>query len=204
MLVMTSGMSQGYIDLAEAYDAGSHTNHVQTTNFHRQTNTYRGFANTLALQFADNFSKFQSQDESITLAFPYPTTGSPTEVVLLDKVSKGTWPTELEVGTAEKRALERAVMLSVCRVAGAPNDPAKAQDLLKAADAKVPRATFIQAMANALFEEAQLYGHNKLDNPDKLKIFCSRAQDALKLVPASKESHDLDKKIETELKKIKA
>lgn len=203
MLVLTSGMAHGYMDLADAFDAGSHATHAQVASFHRQVNTYRGNANTLALQFADNFAKFQGKDEYVTLAFPYPT-GSPTEVVLLTKVSSGTLLPDAEIDTAQKRAVERAVLLETCRAAGAKDDPAKALDMLKTGDAKVPRATFIQAMAAALFEKSQLYARNKMDDPDKMKIFCTRAQEALKQVPASKESEDLDKKIQAALKKSKA
>jgi hypothetical protein len=203
MLVLTSGMAHGYMDLADAFDAGSHATHAQVASFHRQVNTYRGNANTLALQFADNFAKFQGKDEYVTLAFPYPT-GSPTEVVLLTKVSSGTLLPDAEIDTAQKRAVERAVLLETCRAAGAKDDPAKALDMLKTGDAKVPRATFIQAMAAALFEKSQLYTRNKMDDPDKMKIFCTRAQEALKQVPASKESEDLDKKIQAALKKSKA
>jgi hypothetical protein len=200
MLVLTSGMVQGYMDLAEAFDAGVHASHGNTTNFHRQVNTYRGAANTLALQFADNFSKFKSKDEFIILAFAYPT-GSPTEVMLLNRVAGGAWLPEAEIETAQKRAIERAVLLVTCRAANAQNDPAKAQDLLKTGEAKVPRAAFVQAMAAVLFEESQLYAQSKLGQPDKMKIFCSRAQEALKMVPASKESQDLDKKIQVAMKK---
>lgn len=200
LLVLTSGMAQGYMDLAESFETGSHINRAQITNFHRQVNTYRGVANTLALQFADAFSKFQSKDEYVTLAFAYPT-GSPTEVVLLNKVAGGAWLPDAELDTAQKRAIEHAVLLATCRAAGAQNDPAKALDLLKTSDAKVPRATFIQAMAAALYEESQLYTRNRMDQPDKLKIFCTRAEDALKQTPASKESADLDKKIQAALKK---
>ena len=146
MLVLTSGMTQGYMDLAEAYDAGGHANRVQTTNFHRQVTTYRGAANTLALQFAENFSKMQTKDEYVTLAFAYPT-GSPTEVLLLTKIAKGSWPTEADMETAQKRAIEQAVLLAACRAAGAKNDPAKAQDMLKTGEAKVARAAFVEAMA---------------------------------------------------------
>jgi len=202
MLVLTSGMVQGNMDLAEAFDAGGQANRAKATNFHRQVNTYRGSANTLALQFADNFSKFQSKDEFVTLAFAYPT-GSPTEVVLLNRVAGGAWLPDAEIETAQKRAIERAVLLATCRAAGAKDDPAKAQDLLKTGEAKVPRAAFVQAMAAALFEESQLYSLSKLGQPDKMKIFCSRAQEALKTVPASKESQDLDKKIQAALKKLK-
>jgi len=202
MLVLTSGMVQGYMDLAESFEAGGKINRAQATNFHRQENTYQGAANTLALQFADTFAKFQSKDEYVTLAFAYPT-GSPTEVVLLDKVAGGAWLPDAEIETAQKRAIEHAVLLATCRAAGAKNDPAKAQDLLKTAEGKVPRAAFVEAMAAALYEESQLYARNRLDQPDKLKIFCTRAEEALKTVPASKESQDLDKKIQTALKKVK-
>ena len=203
MLVLTSGMSRGYMDLADAFEAGTKANRSQTTAFHRQVNTYRGSASRLALQFAETFGNFQNKDEYVTLAFPYPT-GSPTEVVLLNKVANGVLPPAPEIETAQKRAIERAVLLATCRAAGARDDPAKAQDLLKTGDAKVPRATFIYAMAAALFEESQLYNRSRMDDPDKMKIFCSRAQDAIKLLPASKETEDLNKKIEAALKKSKA
>jgi PIN domain nuclease of toxin-antitoxin system len=113
-------------------------------------------------------------------------------------------PPEAEVETAQKRAIERAVLLDTCRAAGAPDDPAKAQDLLKSGEAKVPKAAFLQAMAASLFEESQLYTRNKLDEPDKMKIFCTRAEATLKLIPASKDTEDLDKKIQAALKKAKA
>ena len=203
MLVLTSGMAQGYTDLAESFDAGGHANRTQTANFRRQVNTYRGAANTLALQFADTYAKFQSNDEYVTLAFAYPT-GSPTEVLLLNKVAGGAWLPDAEIETAQKRAIGRAVLLATCRAAGAQNDPAKAQDLLKTGEAKVPRAAFVEAMAAALFDDSKMYAHNKLDQPDKMKVFCDRAQQALKTVPASKESQALDKKIQAAVKKAKA
>jgi hypothetical protein len=202
MLVLTSGMAQGYMDLAEAYNAGGRANRAQTVNFRRQVSTYRGAANTLALQFADTFAKFNGKDEFVTLAFAYPT-GSPTEVQLLKKVYGGAWLPDTEIETAQKRAIEHAVLLATCRATGAKDDPAKAQDLLKTGDAKVPRAAFLEAVATALFDQSQLYSRNKLDQPDKMKIFCSRAEDALKMIPASKDSSDLDKKIQAAMKKAK-
>jgi len=202
MLVLTSGMARGYMDLAEAYAKGAKVNRPQMTNFLRQVDLYRDNANTLALQFAEQFSKFQSKEDSVPLAFAYPT-GSPTEVLLLNRVAGGAWLPQPEIETTQKRTIERAVLLDTCRAAGAQDDPAKAQDLLKTGDAKVTRATFIQAMASALYDESQLYSRGQRDEPDKLKIFCSRAEEALKQVPASKETQELDKKIQAALKKAK-
>src|ERR1700722_4701889 len=203
MLTLTSGMARGYMDLADAFEAGGRANQSQGAAFHRLVNEYRGSASRMSLQFAEAFGNFQSKDDYVTLSFPLPT-GSSAEVALLSSVSKGAMPPAGEVETAQKRTIERDVLLAACRAAGAAGDPAKAQDLLKNGEAKVARATFVQAMATALYEQSQLYSHNKMDDPDKMKIFCSRAQGALKLVPASKESDDLNKKIEAALKKSKA
>ena len=135
---------------------------------------------------------------------PEQRSGGLAESELAGAEAYGDWLPEAEIETAQKRAIERAVLLATCRAAGAKNDPAKAQDLLKAGPAKIPRAAFVEAIATALFEESQLYGHNKLDKPDTMKTFCARAQEALKTVPVSKESQDLDKKIQAALKKAKA
>jgi hypothetical protein len=59
-------------------------------------------------------------------------------------------------------------------------------------------------MAVALFDASQLYSRTKLDQPDKMKVFCGRAQEALKTIPDSKDGQDLDKKIQAALKKVKA
>jgi hypothetical protein len=59
---------------------------------------------------------------------------------------------------------------------------------------------FVQAMANILYEEGQLFISTKLDQPEKLRIFCERAQEALKSVPESKETKELGTKIQAALK----
>ena len=202
-LILTSGMVRGDMDLATAYEAGGKAFPPQATNFHRQVNQYQSDANTLALQFAETFAKFDTKGaDAVTLSFAYPT-GSPTEPVLLSKISGGNWPTEANLATVQKDMIERGVLLATCRAAGAPDDPAKVLELLKTGDAKIPRATFIQAMAAALYDQSQLYVRSRMDQPDRLKIFCDRAEAALKLVPPSKETQDLEKKIQAAMKRPK-
>jgi hypothetical protein len=75
--------------------------------------------------------------------------------------------------------------------------------VLKSGDAKVPRAAFVMAMGNSLYEQSQLYSRQKLDEPAKQKIFCGRALEALKMLPESKETKALNTKIEASLKKAK-
>src|ERR1700733_5133254 len=76
MLILTSGMAHGYMDLADAFESGGRANQSQTTGFHRLVNEYRGSASRMSLQFAETFGNFQSKDDYVTLAFPLPTGSS--------------------------------------------------------------------------------------------------------------------------------
>ena len=200
LLVMTSGMARGYMDLADSFDAGSRANKNNPTAFRRRTTGYRGEANRMALEFVEQFDKFQKgKDDPVAIAMGFPT-GNITPVVQLTRASTGTMlqPTELE--PAEKRAMERGVLMATCDAAGAPEDPAKTQELLRQGTLQVSRAAFVTAMAGTLFDEAQLYSVRKLDDSGKLKIFCTRALDALKTVPETKQTKDLSTKITKSLK----
>src|ERR1039458_5315607 len=63
-------------------------------------------------------------------------TTNPLNRMLSGQIAGGAWLPAAEIETAQKRATERAVLLATCRAAGAKNDPAKAQDLLKTGEAK--------------------------------------------------------------------
>jgi hypothetical protein len=200
LLVMTSGMAKGYMDLAENFDAGARANKADPTDFRRHTNTYREQADHLAVEFVEVFGKFeQGKDDPVPIAYPFPT-GSAAPVMELTKAATGITLTPTEVDSAEKRAIDRDVLLEACAAAGAPDDVAKAGELLKAGTLQVPRAAFVTTMAGTLFDESKLYGPRGLDNPDRVKIFCNRALDALKTVPETKETKDLSTKIAKSLK----
>ena len=200
LLMMTSGMARGYMDLAESFDAGAHANKENPAEFRRHTNTYRGEADRLAVECVEVFGKFQQgKDDPVPVAYPFPT-GSAAQVAQLGRVAAGILVAPTEIETAEKRALERAVLLQASAMAGAPDDVAKAHDLLKAGTLTVPRTAFLTAMASTLFDESKLYGSRQVDKPDRLKIFCNRALDALKTVPETKQTKDLGAKIAKSLK----
>ena len=203
LLVLTSGLADGFMQLAEHYEAGAMANKASPTPFRQQVAMLRRYANRMSLSFAEKFNKFQQiKDETIELDFPFPG-GSATLGPTLAKISSGIMPPAPEVESIQKRALERGVLLATCRAAGAPDDPAKAQELFKKAPVQVPRAVLITAMANVLFEQAQLYAPRKLDDPEKLRIFCVAAQDALKTIPESKQTKELNSKIQAALKRAK-
>jgi len=200
LLVMTSGMARGYMDLADSFDAGAKANRANPTDFRRRTNTYRGEANRMALEFVEAFDKFQkSKDDPVSMAFPLPP-GNGSPVMQLSRAATGMILPPTAIEESEKQAIQRGILLAACAAAGAPEDPAKTQELLKPGTFQVPRATFVMAMANTLFDESQLYNIRKIADPGKMKIFCNRALDALKTVPETKQTKDLATKINKSLK----
>ena len=200
LLVMTSGITRGYMDLAESFDAGAHASKTNSTAFRRSTNAYRAAANRTALEFVQVFDQFsKSKDDPVPLALPSPT-GGMTPAPQLARAAAGTMPLPGELEPAVKHSIKRGVLLATCAAAGAPEDPAKTQELLKAGTLQVPRAAFMTAMATTLFEESKLYGQRQIDNPERVKIFCTRALDALKTVPETKQTKELSSKITKSLK----
>jgi hypothetical protein len=200
-LVCMSGLAKGYMELADHYEIGGRANKSDPSGFRKQVSNCRGYAGRLSMRIADKFGELQAnKDERVPLAFPYPP-GTASPVPQLDKVVRGMMIPEVEMDAAQKRALERGVLRAACRAAGAPDDSAKLQETLKAEGASVTRSVFMIAMADTLFEEAQLFGRMKLDQPEKLQILMTRAQDVLKSVPECKESKELSGKIQAELKK---
>jgi len=202
-LIMTSGMARGYIDVAEYFESGARINKADPLTFRRQVSQSRTNAGRIAMRFAESFAAFQKgKDDPVVLAFPFPK-GNAAPVLLLTKVGNGIVPPTGEIDGAQQGAISRAILLTTCRAAGNPDDTAKTREMFKAGEAKVPRAVFVLAMANSLHDQAQLYSRNKLDEPEKLKIFCARAQEALKSLPESKETKELNGRIETTLKRNK-
>jgi hypothetical protein len=200
LLVMTSGITRGYMDLAESFDAGAHANKTNPTAFRRSTNAYRAAANRTALAFVQVFDQFaKGKDDPVPVALP-PPTGSAAPVAQLAKAMAGTMLLPGELEPAVKHAIERGVLLAACAAAGAPDDPAKTRELLKPGTLQVPRAAFMMGMATTLFEESKLYGPRQIDNPERVKIFCTRALDALKTVPETKQTKELSSKITKSLK----
>jgi len=201
LLVMTSGMARGYMDLGDNFEAGARANKANPTDFRRHTSTYRGEADRLAVEFAETLGKFQQgKDDPVPIAYPFPG-GNAAPVMELTKAATGILMAPAEIEPAEKRAINRAILLQASAAAGAPDDVAKAQDILKPGTLTVPRAAFVTFMASTLFDESKLYGLQQLDKPDRVTIFCNRALDALKTVPETKETKDLSTKITKSMKK---
>jgi hypothetical protein len=201
-LVVTSGMTDGYMEAADAYQKGVKANKAGAEPLRREMVRYHDSATRLILRFADKFESFNKLNlDSVPLAFSFPK-GSSAAVPTLLTASTGNMPAASMVEGALTQTLQRNVILAASAAVGCPNDPAKAAQLFAAADAKVPRATFQLAMANSLFSMAEMFGKDKLDDTDKREKLCERAQKALKGVPESQDTKELTDKIAAAMKQM--
>ena len=202
-LVLRSGVAEGYVDAAENYDLGAHHSR-EPVAFRRQASADRDAASQQALQFAEDFGKVDKlKGDTVALEFAFPK-GNAAPVSQFTRVVNGMTLTAAETEAAQQHAIERGVVLAACRAAGAANDPAKTEEMLKSGVANVPRAAFMAAMADSLFHLSQLYSKNKLDEPRKMNALIERAQAALTGLPETKEIKELKADIQTAIKKAKA
>lgn len=203
-LVLTSGMANGYSELADTYEAGGRANKINPTPFRRQAANFRSTAGRLALQFAETFLKFSKTqyEQTIPLAFAFPT-GSTTPIQELNKISFGAMLPPAVAESLPKRVVDRAVVLAACDAAGAPDDVAKAQAVFNSETPQAPRDVFMATVAETLYDLSDVFSRTKLDRPDRVELFCTQALDALKTVKETKETKDLSAKVQKTLKGLK-
>ncbi len=199
-LVVHRGLAAGYLDLADSFEAGTRSNKANPTALRRQMNDYRARAGRHGLQFAEAFLAFQraNKEPKVEFAFGFPK-GTVTPAPELAKVGGGALLAAPEQERAERRAIERGVLLAACEAVGAREDSAKAQEILRGGS--VPREIFLAAMAEAINEVAGIYGATKLNQPDKEKLFREMALEAAKAMSAGADSKKLIQKIEAAIKK---
>jgi len=202
-LILLAGLAQGHMEVANSYEMGARQNKNNPTPFRKETMDNRSGASNYATQFVADFGKFTKapSEPQIPLAFPAPP-GSAARLPSLDKVSSGIQPSIGEMEGTRRDAIRRSVLLAICQAAGVDNDAAKVAEILKPGTATVTREVFLKAMAEILYEQAGLFGKQKLGRPDHQKHFLNMTSEALKGVAESKESKELKKKVEADLKSI--
>lgn len=204
-LIMTSGMSRGYMELADQFEFGAKANRGNPVPFRRQMVSYRTYARQLMLQMAfvfENFEKTQ-KDPKVKLDFSYPT-GSAMPSPQLAKIAAGEMPKPAILEDVQRQQLKTAVLLETARAVGAADDTARAQELFKTTPVEVPREVFLLEMADALHAQSQLFVRAKLDEPNRLKFFASHALDVVNALPESAETKTLAGKIQKTLKLVNA
>jgi hypothetical protein len=202
-IVMAAGLTQGYAQTADAYEAGARMNRANPMPFRKDMNQLRTLANAAALEFVEGMHKFMDVDKSpeVLLAFENPN-GSAVEPANLRKILSGQHVQDSEREALVNAMVQRGVVLVAGRAAGS-DDPAKTLEILKNGDAKRPRGEFLAAMAQELFDRTALYSPTKLDLPNRTRMLCQEALEGLQASPETKQRKALEAKIQAALKKIK-
>jgi hypothetical protein len=203
--VISAGIAQGYLDLAQAYEAGARANRANPTPFRKQISMFHSLASASALEFAEEAHILldKDKDAAVTLACDYPT-GSLSEPANIRKVSTGMLMQDSETDLLINAMLQRGVIRTVGQVTGTPEDTAKTLELFKAGEPKIARPTFFYGIAKSLYDISDLYTSNKLDQPQRLKLLCQQALDVLATVPETKDTKALTAKIHVALKKLRS
>jgi hypothetical protein len=202
--VISSGLAQGYIELADAWEAGARANRLNPTPFRKQVSTLRSLASASAIQFTQDIHKVMeaNKDPKILLAFAYPA-GAPAPPAGLKRVAGGILVQDSERDLLEAAMLQRGVLMSVCAAVGSRDDAAGAQDKLKAGDFVASRDVFLLAAARSLSDESELFTGTKLDLPNRLKMLSQEALKALEAIPQTKETKSVTDKVQARLKKAR-
>jgi hypothetical protein len=191
-MVVSAGIAQAYMDLADNFEEGARANRANPTPFRRQVTVFRSQAGAVVLQYAETVHKFldENKSESIALEFGYPT-GNAAQPVQLERVAKGMVVPDADLESLEAAMTQRGVLRSALRAVGAADDPAKGLAVFKTGDVKAPRPVFLAATARALVEQTDLFTPKELDQPARATMLCDEAEAALKSIPESKETKEL-------------
>jgi hypothetical protein len=202
--VISVGLAQGYIELADTWEAGARANRLNPTPFRKQVSVLRSQASTSAIQFTEDVHKVMQvdKDPNLLLAFSYPA-GAAAPPVALKRVAGGILVQDSERDLLQAAMLQRGVLLSVCAVVGSPDDAAAAQEKLKTGEFRVPRDAFLLVAAKSLSDQSELYTGAKLDLPNRLKLLSQEALKVLGAIPQSKQTKAVNDKIQARLKKAR-
>lgn len=203
-IIVSSGLAQGYMATADAYEAGAKANRQNPMPFRKEVSQLRSMATAAAVEFAETVHLYvdKQKDPNVTLAFEFPT-GSAAEPPNMRKVMAGAFIQDSEREGLLRTMLQRGVVLSASRAAGAADDTPKAMEVFKTADPQRPRTDFLFGVAKELYDRSDLFVATKQDHPGRMRLLCEESLEALKAVPESKDTKALTAKIQASLKKIK-
>jgi len=202
-LVVSAGLTQGYTELANAYEAGGVADPARALAFRRQATNLRSMAATTALEFAQAVHNMAETDQNakVLLSFGFPP-GSATPPEALSKLSGGAWLPDSERDSLLTAMLQRGVLLAASVAVGSPDDPGKAEAVFQAAEVRIPRETFFYGMAKLLYQEADLFGPMGMDRQDRFILMCRAAAETLQTIPQSQAAEALSAEIRSTLKQF--
>lgn len=201
-LMLSAGLSQGYSELADAYDAGARTNLTSPLRFRNEACALRSLAANTALEFTQAVHNLADDSAAkLPLAFAYPG-GSAAEPEGIRRISSGVWISDPDRESLQTAMLERGMLQTVSRAVGSPDDPVRALAVFQSPSVQIPREALLFQMAGLLYEESGLFGPKRMDRPNRRLLMCSEALRALRSLPPGDNSTRLAAEIQSTVKKI--
>jgi hypothetical protein len=200
-LVVSGGMTQGFSELADSFQAGSLRTLDRPLRFRNEEAKLRSAAATAALEFSQavhNVVNCKDESVNVTLTFGFPP-GSAQPPPGLQRISSGLWLSDSERKSVAAAMLQRELVRSVSAAVGFPDDPSKAQVLFRTPEVLVPHEIFVGSMAKLLYEESNLFGPGQMYRPDLLILMRREAVQALQSIPRTQDRNELLRKLQETL-----
>ena len=210
-IILSSGIAQGYRELAEAYQAGTAKleDSKHRSEYRRLGQDSYQYARTHAFQLAEVARRWvESQDKEeakdLIVECPYPSDEAPAANQPLEQAKEGSWIPLEEQREAQLNAIRIQMQRSLAAALGV--ETTQAGDALQAGTAKVPNTAFNLYLAKELLAVAKIFGTQGIDEGKNLVLLCEQANEsvkqALKILQAApnpdyeKTARALQKKIE--------
>jgi hypothetical protein len=195
-LLVTTGLTQGYMETAAAFETGAKATDKNTAVFRKRVNTARAAGKDTVLRAVEVLHFFTDKVKEDTLPFDIGAAAggaSPSEPPALLKITKGVLLAQAEMDGIEAAMLQKGVLTLSTKALGSQQTPGQ-----------LSRTPFLIAIASALCDQMALFGPKQLDDPIRQKLIGKEALEAVKsITPQTKESKDLQLKLEKALKPIK-
>lgn len=199
-VIVTSGKVQAWADLGDRYDASAKVNRQNPLALRKQASTVRTAATQASMQCIEALHRFLlSGEKEVPLPAAFPAAGSTEKPMQIAKLEKGILPPEAELAGFEKVMIEQGIASTAAKLVGV-SDAEKAAAIYKSGS--VPRDTFLRAAAQLLYDQSQMFGPKKLDQPQRVRVICDEALRALAAVPPTKESKALETKLKKAVSKL--
>lgn len=200
LMVLSAGMARGAMEWADLIDEGRKAARAEQVEFERQATAARRTADQHAMHLAELVHARHGGpgDAEVRLAFRFPAVDAnpPAEV---ERVRKGGVLPPADTEPLRLAMERRGVALTLCRLAGAGADIAKARDFLTG-DATLKPAAFEWYLAQELDALSALYSQDKLDQTARTRLLLGEAAAAL---AASGESPEVRKLAAVVAEKLK-
>jgi hypothetical protein len=180
-MLILAGKSAGYFELAEAHQLGAQENPGNVAAFHRATSTYRSRSRVASLALAQMVSdagKYFGSVDSIPLDISLPA-GSSTPSPIVASIKTGRMAQDSQAQAVEDYTIRRAVVLAICEAWGVDLDGDAAGGQLRADHRGIPKPRLLATVGKALYEQAELFARERLDDRDKRALLLDLSAELL-------------------------